>query len=134
MPKLKNHNYFQKMQIKVKTLTGKEIEIDIEVSDKIERIKGKNFINQSESSILKVRSGRFILNRSLWILPWILPANQRAVLYNFLERVEEKEGIPPAQQRLIFSGKQLNDDKKVQEYRIMAGSVLHLVLALRGGN
>jgi len=88
MPKKKNHNYFQKMQIKVKTLTGKEIEIDIEVSDKIERIK---------------------------------------------ERVEEKEGIPPAQQRLIFSGKQLNDDKKVQEYRIMAGSVLHLVLALRGG-
>ena len=44
------------MQIKVKTLTGKEIEIDIEVSDKIERIKGKNFINQSESSILKVQS------------------------------------------------------------------------------
>ena len=35
--------YFRKkMQIKVKTLTGKEIEIDIEVSDKIERIKGFN--------------------------------------------------------------------------------------------
>ena len=51
----------------------------------------------------------------------------------YLERVEEKEGIPPAQQRLIFSGKQLNDEKKVQEYKIMAGSVLHLVLALRGG-
>ncbi|CBY24304.1 unnamed protein product [Oikopleura dioica] len=49
------------------------------------------------------------------------------------ERVEEKEGIPPAQQRLIFSGKQLSDDKKVSEYKIMAGSVLHLVLALRGG-
>ena len=48
------------MQIKVKTLTGKEIEIDIEVSDKIERIKGKNTINQSESSILKVKSRRFI--------------------------------------------------------------------------
>ena len=31
------------MQIKVKTLTGKEIEIDIEVSDKIERIKGTHF-------------------------------------------------------------------------------------------
>ena len=51
----------------------------------------------------------------------------------YSERVEEKEGIPPAQQRLIFSGKQLNDEKKVQEYKIMAGSVLHLVLALRGG-
>lgn len=46
------------MQIKVKTLTGKEIEIDIEVSDKIERIKGKNSITQSEISILNVQSGR----------------------------------------------------------------------------
>ena len=63
MPKKKNHNYFQKMQIKVKTLTGKEIEIDIEVSDKIERIKGKISINQSESFILKVKSGRFILDQ-----------------------------------------------------------------------
>ena len=90
------------MQIKVKTLTGKEIEIDIEVSDKIERIKGSfNFLREKN--------------------PF------------YLERVEEKEGIPPAQQRLIFSGKQLNDEKKVQEYKIMAGSVLHLVLALRGG-
>ena len=52
------------MLIKVKTLTGKEIEIDIEPSDKVERIK---------------------------------------------ERVEEKEGIPPPQQRLIFSGKQVSN-------------------------
>ena len=40
------------MQIKVKTLTGKEIEIDIEVSDKIERIKGENF----DQPIGKLRS------------------------------------------------------------------------------
>lgn len=46
----------------LQTLTGKEIEIDIEPTDKVERIK---------------------------------------------ERVEEKEGIPPQQQRLIFSGKQM---------------------------
>ena len=51
------------MLIKVKTLTGKEIDIDIEPTDHVERIK---------------------------------------------ERVEEKEGIPPPQQRLIFSGKQMN--------------------------
>lgn len=56
------------MLIKVKTLTGKEIEIDIEPTDRVERIK---------------------------------------------ERVEEKEGIPPPQQRLIFSGKQVGptDDR-----------------------
>lgn len=76
------------MMIKVKTLTGKEIEIDIEPSDTVERIK---------------------------------------------ERVEEKEGIPPVQQRLIFAGKQMNDDKLAKEYHIEGGSVLHLVLALRGG-
>ncbi|OAJ40737.1 NEDD8 protein [Batrachochytrium dendrobatidis JEL423] len=49
------------------------------------------------------------------------------------ERVEEKEGIPPPQQRLIFGGKQMVDDKTAQDYSIEGGSVLHLVLALRGG-
>uniref|UniRef100_A0AAR2LFY9 Ubiquitin-like protein NEDD8 n=1 Tax=Pygocentrus nattereri TaxID=42514 RepID=A0AAR2LFY9_PYGNA len=49
------------------------------------------------------------------------------------ERVEEKEGIPPQQQRLIYSGKQMNDEKTASDYKIQGGSVLHLVLALRGG-
>jgi ubiquitin-like protein Nedd8 len=49
------------------------------------------------------------------------------------ERVEEKEGIPPPQQRLIFGGKQMTDDRVAVEYGIEGGSVLHLVLALRGG-
>jgi len=49
------------------------------------------------------------------------------------ERVEEKEGIPPAQQRLIFGGKQMSDDKCATEYNLEGGATLHLVLALRGG-
>ena len=49
------------------------------------------------------------------------------------ERVEEKEGIPGAQQRLIFGGKQMADDKQAPFYNVEGGSVLHLVLALRGG-
>lgn len=76
------------MLIKVKTLTGKELEIDIEPTDNVLRIK---------------------------------------------ERVEEKEGIPPLQQRLIFAGKQMNDEKTALDYKVQGGSVLHLVLALRGG-
>ena len=76
------------MQIKVKNLSGKVIEIDIEPTDTIERIK---------------------------------------------ERVEEKEGIPPPQQRLIFGGKALADEKTAASYNINAGNTLHLVLALRGG-
>lgn len=50
------------------------------------------------------------------------------------EHVEEKESIPPVQQRLIYAGKQLADDKTAKDYNIEGGSVLHLVLALRGGS
>uniref|UniRef100_A0A7S1XHP2 Ubiquitin-like domain-containing protein n=1 Tax=Erythrolobus australicus TaxID=1077150 RepID=A0A7S1XHP2_9RHOD len=49
------------------------------------------------------------------------------------ERVEEKAGIDPKQQRLIFGGRQLADEKTAKEYNIEGGSVLHLVIALRGG-
>ncbi|CAL9083983.1 unnamed protein product [Musa textilis] len=49
------------------------------------------------------------------------------------ERIEEKEAIPPPQQRLIYLGKPLADDKTAGEFNIEDGSVLHLVLALRGG-
>ncbi|ODV69139.1 ubiquitin-like protein [Hyphopichia burtonii NRRL Y-1933] len=76
------------MQVKVKTLTGRDIPVDIEPSDKIIRIK---------------------------------------------EMMEEKEGIPPAQQRLIFNGSQLADESTVNESNITAGCSLHLVLTLRGG-
>jgi ubiquitin-like protein Nedd8 len=58
------------MQIKIRTLTGKEIELDIEADYKVSQIK---------------------------------------------ERVEEQEGIPPAQQRLIYGGKKMGDDKTAAE-------------------
>ena len=55
------------------------------------------------------------------------------MLLHVKEKIEEKQGIPPEQQRLIFSGKPLSDDKTLDEYKISSGCVLHLVLALRGG-
>jgi ubiquitin-like protein Nedd8 len=51
----------------------------------------------------------------------------------FLRLISSFKGIPPPQQRLIFGGKQMMDDKTVSEYNVNPGSVLHLVLALRGG-
>ncbi|SCW04200.1 LAFE_0H08284g1_1 [Lachancea fermentati] len=76
------------MELKVKTLTGKEIPVTVDPEDRVYRIK---------------------------------------------EYLEEKEGIPPSQQRLIFQGKQIDDDKTVASANLSSGMQLHLVLTLRGG-
>ena len=49
------------------------------------------------------------------------------------EKLEEREGIPPEQQRLIHQGKQLKDDRTIESYKFKGGAILHLVVALRGG-
>lgn len=50
------------------------------------------------------------------------------------EKIEEKEKIPPTQQKLIFNGTILDKgNKKLSAVKLQHGNVLHMVLALRGG-
>eukprot|EP01099_Mayorella_cantabrigiensis_P001025 TRINITY_DN1425_c0_g1_i3.p1 TRINITY_DN1425_c0_g1~~TRINITY_DN1425_c0_g1_i3.p1 ORF type:complete len:178 (-),score=48.90 TRINITY_DN1425_c0_g1_i3:101-604(-) len=48
-------------------------------------------------------------------------------------KIQDKEGIPPEQQRLIFGGRQLENHRTLEDYNIPNKAIIDLILRLRGG-